>query len=508
MRIIIICILISVYQISICQTIITLQPDSAKYVINKNIYGHFAEHLGNSIYGGFYVGEKSSIPNTAGIRNDVIAALRDLKIPNLRWPGGCFADTYHWKDGIGPLKLRPSIINTNWGGTKEDNSFGTNNFLNMCEILGAEPYISGNVGSGSVQELADWVQYTNFSDGPMAKLRKEYGRSVPWNVKFWGIGNEAWGCGGNMTPEYYANEFRKYASFMNSSPAANLIKIASGANSEDYNWTEVLMKNIPISMLGGLALHHYSVIDWNKKGAAAEFSELEYSISLKRALKMEELITRHSAIMDKYDPAKNVALVVDEWGGWYNVEPGTNPGFLFQQNTMRDAMIAGVTLNIFNNHCDRVKMANLAQTINVLQSVILTHNESMILTPTYFVMQMYNVHQNADLIPSEITNMPYYKNGETSLPSISVSSSRKKDGSINISIVNIDASNSQTVEINGIKNAHSVTGKILSSDHLQDHNSFTNAKKIATKIFTNIKIQNNSIHIVIPAFSVIALHVN
>jgi len=330
-------------------TALSIKKVEKPITINKNIYGHFAEHLGRCIYGGFFVGDTSKIPNTDGVRNDIIAALKELKIPNLRWPGGCFADTYHWKDGIGPREDRPTIVNKWWGGVTEDNSFGTHDFLNLCEVLETEPYLSGNVGSGTVQELADWVQYTNFGGkSPMSDLRKKNGRTEPWKVKFWGIGNEAWGCGGNMTPEYYSGEYRKYATFMSDwENTGGLFRIASGANSGDYNWTEVLMKNIPGNMLGGVALHHYSVIDWGNKSDAVDFVEEQYFKTMREALKMEELVTKHGAIMDKYDPEKKVALIVDEWGGWYDVEKGTNPGFLYQQNTMRDAMIAGATFEYF-----------------------------------------------------------------------------------------------------------------------------------------------------------------
>ncbi|HUS01775.1 MAG TPA: alpha-L-arabinofuranosidase C-terminal domain-containing protein, partial [Chitinophagaceae bacterium] len=455
------------------QNTILLQADSSKIIINKFIYGHFAEHLGRCIYGGFYVGEDNKkIPNTNGVRNDVIVALKKLKVPLLRWPGGCFADTYHWKDGIGPKNKRPSIVNTNWGGVTEDNSFGTNEFLNMCELLGAEPYLSGNVGSGTVQELADWVQYTNFeTKSPMSDLRKKYGQQKPWNVKFWGIGNEAWGCGGNMKPDYYANVYRQFVTFMNNTSKTRLFKIASGASDADYNWTETLMKNIPARMLDGVAMHHYSVIEWNHKGPAVDFTEEQYFTILKNALLMDTLVTRHAAIMDKYDPQKRVALVVDEWGGWYDVEPNTNPGFLYQQNTMRDAMIAGVTLNIFNNHADRVRIANLAQAINVLQAVILTNEEKMILTPTYHVMEMYNVHQDARLIPLNIKCNDYVL-GIHKLPAVSASASIDPSGLTHISIVNIDAKNTQevSVNLNGRKYS-SVKGWILSSSQLQDHNT-------------------------------------
>jgi alpha-L-arabinofuranosidase len=490
---------------------IIVHPNEAKYTINKDIYGHFAEHLGRCIYGGFYVGESSTkIPHTKGVRNDVIDALKKLKIPNLRWPGGCFADTYHWKDGIGPKADRPKILNVWWGGVTEDNSFGTHDFLDMCESLGAAPYLSGNVGSGTVQELSEWVQYTNF-DGitPMSDLRKKNGREKPWSVTYWGVGNETWGCGGNMTAEYYANLYRQYATFMTNWNNKNKVfRIASGANSDDYHWTEVLMREIPHNMLEGVALHHYSVIDWSKKGPSTEFNEDTYFATMKKALLMEELVTRHSTIMDKYDPAKKVALVVDEWGGWYEVEPGTNPGFLFQQNTMRDALIASTTLNTFNNHADRVRMANLAQAINVLQAVILTNDEKIILTPTYHVMEMFNVHQNAKLVPISLHSSDYIL-GKDKLPAVSASASIDKNGTTHLSLSNIDAKNTQEISIDfsGIK-YKTVNGRILTSSKLQDFNSFESPNKIKPSEFKEAKLKEGMLSVTIPPFSVIILELN
>ena len=490
------------------QNQVIVNADLGKDIISKNIYGQFAEHLGHCIYDGFYVGEKNTkIPNKDGVRLDIIDALKKLKIGNLRWPGGCFADTYHWKDGVGPKEKRPSMVNVWWGGVTEDNSFGTHDFLNMCEAIGTEPYLAGNVGSGTVQELSDWTRYVNFEKGnPMADLRKQNGREKAWNVKLWGVGNEAWGCGGNMKPEYYANVYRQFTTYMTGWDNTNkLFRIASGASDNDYNWTEVLMRDIPHNMMEGLAVHHYSVIDWKKKGSATAFSEQEYFITMQRALQMEEIVKGHATIMDKYDPKKKVAMVVDEWGGWYEVEPGTNGAFLFQQNTIRDAMIAGTTLNIFHNHCDRVRIANLAQAVNVLQAVILTKEEKMILTPTYHVMEMYNVHQDATMLPLSIKSENYVV-GKDSLQAISASASRDKEGVVHISLVNINPNKSQDlmVSLRGIKTS-SISGRILTSEKLQDYNSFDNPNKIQPKEFKGASMQGDNLKVTLPPVSVVVL---
>ncbi len=491
------------------QNTLLVHAGKGKDTINKNIYGHFAEHLGRCIYGGLYVGDSNTtIPNKNGIRLDVMAALKKLKVPVLRWPGGCFADTYHWKDGVGPKANRPAMLNVWWGNVKEDNSFGTNEFLNMCEELGAEPYLSGNVGSGTPQELSDWIKYTTHPNGssPMTDLRLANNRSTPWKVRYWGLGNEAWGCGGNMKAEYYANIYRQYATFMTDwGNSDKIYRIASGASGSDYHWTEVLMKELPPSMFDALGLHHYSVIDWSKKGPATNFTEQQYFTTMKRALLMEELVTKHSAIMDKYDPQKKKALAVDEWGGWYDVEPGTNEAFLFQQNTMRDAMIAGTNLNIFNNHADRVKMANLAQMVNVLQAVILTNDEKIILTPTYHVMEMYNVHQDALMLPITLTSTDYVV-GTKKLKTISASASKDRNGLTHISLVNIHAAKTQTVTIKmqgaGYK---SVTGRILTSEKLQNHNSFEMPEKIKPEAFKGAVLSGGEMKVNVPPFSVIVL---
>ncbi len=508
-----IALLLGIFQTGFAQNRGVLNADLGRDTISHNIYGHFAEHLGHCIYDGLYVGEGSKIPNRDGVRTDLIEALKKLKVGNLRWPGGCFADTYQWKDGIGPKKDRPAMVNIWWGGTTEDNSFGTHDFLNLCETIGAEPYLAGNVGSGSVKDLTDWVRYTNREKGdPMTDLRKKNGREKPWTARMWGVGNEAWGCGGNMKVEYYANIYRQYATFMTDwANSDKLFRVASGANEADYNWTEVLMRDIPHWMLEGIALHHYSTVKWETKGSATQFSEEQYFKTMKSAIWMEELVTRHSTIMDKYDPVKKIALVVDEWGGWYDVEPGTNPGFLYQQNTMRDAMIAGVTLHIFQKHCDRVRVANLAQIVNVLQAVALTEGEKMILTPTYHVMEMLNVHQDALLLPMDL-RVNDYVFGAEKLPAVSASASRDKAGKTHISIVNIDPNKPQefSVSIRGMSASRSLseaetTGRILTSGKVQDFNSFDNPNFIKPAVFDGFSLKNGELKITLPPVSVVVL---
>jgi len=500
------CCILPATQVS-AQTQISFEPSASQTFINKNVYGHFAEHLGRCIYDGMYVGEgNTAIPNINGVRNDIIAALKRLKIPNLRWPGGCFADTYHWKDGIGPKDKRAAIVNTNWGEVTEDNSFGTHDFLNLCELLGTEPYISGNVGTGTVQEMVDWMQYTNFNTkSPMSDLRRQNGREQAWKVKYWGIGNETYGCGGHMRVEYYADLYRQYASFMSNDGKNNLSFVAAGAKNDDYHWTETLMKNIPHYLLDGIAMHHYSYVDWEEKGSATAFDEGQYFKTMKQAVWMEELVTKHAAIMDQYDPKKKVALVVDEWGGWYDVQPNTNPGFLFQQNTMRDAMIAGLTLNVFNNHADRVRMANLAQCVNVLQAVILTDKEKMILTPTYHVMEMFAVHQDAVLLPINIQTSDYSVGAEK-LPAVSASASIDSNNNTHISLVNIDSRKVQEVTINLKEHkAKQITGRILSSKQIQDCNSFETPEVIKPAVFKAIDFSGGLLRLKLPPFSVLVL---
>lgn len=488
---------------------VKIATNNTKGKISKDIYGHFSEHLGRCIYEGFWVGKDSEIPNVNGIRKDVVEALKEINIPVLRWPGGCFADEYHWRDGIGNVEERPTMINTHWGGVVENNAFGTHEFFELCELLGAEPYIAGNLGSGTVREMSEWIEYMTF-DGksPMADLRSKNGRKEPWKLKYFGVGNENWGCGGNMTPEYYANEYTRYATYTRNYGDNKLFKVACGPNDNNYNWTEVLMKNAG-RFIDGLSLHYYVIPGvWENKTSATVFDEQLWFTTLKKSYYMDELLTNHSKIMDKYDEGKRVALIVDEWGAWYDVEPGTNPGFLYQQNTMRDAMLAAVHLNIFNDHCDRVKMANIAQTINVLQSVILTEGEKIVLTPTYHVFNMYKVHQESLLLDSKILEEKYYEIGDEKIPQVSVSSSVNEKGIVNITLCNLNPNEDAEIicELDG--NMYSkCSGKVITASKINEYNDFGSDNNVSLKDFKEVSIDNNVIKLVLPKMSVVSVAV-
>lgn len=484
---------------------LVIRADQPKDTIHRNIYGHFAEHLGRCIYEGIWVGEDSKIPNVRGIRQDVVAALKKIKLPVLRWPGGCFADEYHWKDGIGPRDTRPAMINTHWGGVVENNHFGTHEFLDLCEQLECEPYVCGNVGSGGVQEMMEWVEYmTSDANSPMANLRRQNGREQPWKVRYFGVGNESWGCGGNMTPEYYADQYRRYNTFVKNYGGNQVYRIACGANGGDYNWTEVLMERVG-NRMNGLSLHHYTIPsgNWGRKGSATQFGEEHYHGALRRALEMESLVRRHSEIMDRRDPQKRIGMIVDEWGVWTDVEPGTNPGFLYQQNSLRDALVAALTLNIFNNHCDRVKMANLAQTINVLQAMALTDKEKMILTPTYHVFELYTVHHDARLLPTELQCADYTLGGNR-LPGLNVSASRAAEGVVNVTLCNLHPQTDVelTCELGGVK-AGRLTGRVLSADSYTAHNTFEKPDAVKPIEFGAFRVTEQGFTVTLPAKSVV-----
>jgi alpha-N-arabinofuranosidase len=472
--------------------------------INRNIYGHFAEHLGRCIYEGLWVGEDSETPNTRGIRNDVVAALKAIRVPVLRWPGGCFADEYHWRDGIGPREARPAQVNTHWGGVTESNHFGTHEFLDLCEQLECAPYICGNVGSGDVREMQQWVEYITLGGGSvMSDLRKANGRERAWKLPYFGVGNENWGCGGNMRPEYYADCYRRFQKYVYNFSGNKVFKIACGPNSANYDWTEVLMREAGRQM-HGLALHFYCG-SGRKKGLATEFEEADWSVLLKNALRMEELVTKHSAIMDRYDPERRVALVVDEWGTWHAVEPGTEPGFLYQQNTIRDALVASVTLDVFNNHCDRVRMANIAQTVNVLQAMVLTDGPRMLRTPTYHVFEMYAVHQDAEHVPTLLA-ADRCAFGDDSIPKVSASASRDAGGKLHLSLSNLAPNGEAKVRCVLRGDApKAVSGRILTSADMHAHNTFDAPGTVTPADFDGARVTAEGVAVAMPPMSVVVL---
>ena len=481
--------------------------------IEPEIYGHFSEHLGRCIYEGLYVGENSDIPNVNGMRTDVVEALKELQVPLLRWPGGCFADEYHWKDGIGPKENRKKMINTHWGGVVEDNSFGTHEFMELARQLGCKTYINGNVGSGTVQEMSEWVEYLTFNGvSPMADLRAKNGHAEPWTVDYWGVGNENWGCGGNMRPEFYGNLYRQFQTYVrNYDPQHPIKKICGGANVDDYEWTDVVLQTTfgrcPEFLHGqmdGLSLHYYvHPGGWENKGSATDFTTDVWYETLSRALYMQELVRKHGAIMDRFDPKKKVGMIVDEWGTWYQVEPGTNPGFLYQQNTVRDALVAAITLNIFNKHSDRVKMACLAQMVNVLQAVILTEGEKMLKTPTYHVMHMYRHHQGADLLESHLENAPGTGTAEHPVPKLTESVS-EKDGIITVTIGNLSATESEKVHLQLQGRGYKVLeAKIVSGQDIHSHNTFDAPETVCEKDFAV-----DGMKFTVPAASVVTVRLS
>jgi len=460
--------------------------------IDRNIFGQFAEHLGHGIYDGIWVGPDSKIPNTRGIRNDVVAALKALRVPNVRWPGGCFADEYHWRNGIGAQ--RAVTLNPNWGGVTEPNTFGTHEFMDFLDQIGAEAYVSANVGSGTPREAAEWLEYmTTAQPTTLAKERAANGHPAPYKVAFLGIGNESWDCGGNMTPDYYVSQMKIYSHFVrNFNPAQqdkqHMLKIAVGPGGDGprwTDWTETVMKAYQQHTwswdINGLSMHSYTVVKWPPSYKSVGFGEAEYSQILKSTLEMDGLINKHSAIMDKYDPDKKVALFVDEWGGWYAPLPGSNPGFLVQQNSLRDAVLAALNLNIFARHADRVRGANIAQMINVLQAMIIIDKEKMVLTPTYYVFKMYVPFQGATFVPVTLDGGSY-THGDVVLPRVDGIAAKDANGKLWLEITNIDPNQAVEIEVSlaGIT-AKSAAGETLTAPTVDGVNTFDAPNTVVPK---------------------------
>jgi alpha-N-arabinofuranosidase len=485
---------------------LVIHADQPGPKINRQVFGHFAEHLGHGIYGGVWVGEDSPIPNIRGYRRDVVEALREIAAPVIRWPGGCFADEYHWRDGVGPRATRPVKINTNWGGVAEPNSFGTHEFMEFAELVGAQAYVAGNVGSAPPSEMQDWIEYMTSPVGStLAKARAANGRTAPWKLAYFGIGNELWGCGGTMRPPYAVDVTRRYSTFIHSAAGQHILKIASGPNGDDYAWTEAMVQGAA-KQIDGLGLHYYTVVgSWAHKGRATGFDEAAWAEALAKAGRMDELITRHAAVMDRYDPGKRLWLVVDEWGAWYEVERGTNPGFLYQQNSLRDAVLAAQTLNIFIRHADRVKMATLAQMVNVLQSVILTDGPRMVRTPTYQVFALYKPFQDATSLPVEVTG-PVYAKGAWSMPAVSASAARDAAGVVHVALANLDPNRpiALSAQLPGLA-VRSVRGRVLTAARMDTVNTFDQPGAVVPQPFTGAALEEGRLSVRLPAKSVVVL---
>ncbi|MDC8786491.1 alpha-N-arabinofuranosidase [Roseateles koreensis] len=465
---------------------LTIDAAQAGPLINKHIYGQFAEHLGTGIYEGMWVGPKAKTPNTHGWRNDVLGALKALHVPLIRWPGGCFADEYHWRDGIGPRAKRPVKVNTNWGGVEESNAVGTHEFFDLVELLGADAYVNGNLGTGSTQEMAEWLEYMT-ADGKstLAQARRANGHAEPFKLSYFAVGNEAWGCGGSMTPEHYADLYKTAVTFLKAPDSRRPKFLASGGNDADTRWTEVLSHDIK-SNIDAISFHYYTLPTgkWETKGAATGFAEDQWINTLAQTLKMEPFIAQNVAVLDKNDPQKKIGFAVDEWGTWYDVEPGTNPGFLYQQNTLRDAVVAALNFNIFHAHADRVRMSNIAQMVNVLQAMILTDKDKMLLTPTYHAYAMYVPFQDATSLPLSIANNPAYSLGGTSIPGLSASAARSKDGKLYLALVNSNphVPLNVAVRVKG-ETATAAHGQVLTADAMDARNTFQAPQQVQPRAF-------------------------
>lgn len=500
----------SVVQAAPYQAFLEIDTKKPGATIHRNIYGQFAEHLGRGIYEGVWVGENSNIANTNGFRDDVIEALKAIKVPLVRWPGGCFADEYHWRDGIGPREKRPVRVNTHWGGVEESNAFGTHEFFELVEMLGAEAYVSGNLGSGSVQEMAEWVEYiTSDSNSSLAQLRKKNGREKPWSLHYFGIGNESWGCGGHMRPEYYSDLYLHYSTFLKTAQDTKFIGSGGYPDGDDATrWTQVLSDRITRKM-NAISFHYYTLPsgNWDKKGRALAFAEREWFDALAQTLKMKGFIAENIKVLEDNDPDKKLGFYVDEWGTWYDPEPGDNPGFLYQQNTLRDAIIAALNFNIFHQFADRVQMTNIAQMVNVLQAMILTDKEKMLVTPTYHAFGMYSVFQDATFLPVNLRIDKTYQLGEKSLPAISATAARAKDGKVYLALVNLDPKTPAQIKTTLLGDKITqLRGQLLTAPSMDAHNSFEKPQQVRPSEFKTRGKSYNSI--LLPPKSILVVSVN
>lgn len=488
----------------------TLKADQPGAPISRYIYGQFSEHLGRGIYDGVWVGEDSKIPNVRGIRSDVVNALKDAHVPIIRWPGGCFADEYRWRDGIGPRDKRPSRKNNWWGGSPESNAFGTHEFMDFVEQVGADPYVSINAGSSDPTEMREWIEYmTSPGDDTLAQERRANGRDKPFKVPVIGIGNESWGCGGEMTPEYYANEYKRFNAFFHKNSDNPAVRVASGANSFDTHWTEVMMRDVGPRRMDAISLHYYTLPtgDWSHKGPATGFSQQDWVDTFSQTLRMEDLLQKQIAVMDAADPEKKVGLYVDEWGTWYDVEKGTNPGHLYQLNTLRDGVLAAANFNIFHHHTDRVRLTAIAQTINVLQAMILTEGDQIALTPTYYAYKMYVPFQDSTALPLDITSPNFTLGGKT-IPAVNASAAKGKDGKTWIGLSNMDPEDEVTLTIDlGTLKAKNVSGTVMTSDKMDAYNAIGKPATVMPVTYKGGKLKGSTLTLTLPAKSVVVVSV-
>lgn len=487
---------------------LVVNADQPGPIIHRNVYGQFAEHLGTGIYEGMWVGPDSKIPNVRGWRKDVVAALKGLHVPLVRWPGGCFADEYHWREGIGARKSRPVKVNTTWGGVPENNAVGTHEFFDLVEQLGAEAYVNGNLGTGSAQEMAEWLEYmTAEGNSTLAQLRRKNGRDKPFRVHYFAVGNEAWGCGGNMRPEFYADQFRQVATFLKTPRDNRPVLIASGGNDLQTNWTEVLSKGV--HGVNAISHHAYTLPTgkWERKGAATGFPEAEWISTLANTQRIDEIITKNSAILDQNDPSKKIGFYFDEWGSWYDPEPGSNPGFLVQRNTLRDALLAALHFNVFHAHADRVQMTNVAQMVNVLQAMILTAKDKLVLTPTYHAFALYTPFQDATSLPARIENNPLYKIGAAEMPGLSATAARGKDGKLYIGLVNSNATQAAELTLQvGAGVPKAVHGKLLTAGAMDAQNELGKPPEV-TPVAFDAQAADGKLTLKLPAKSIVVVAV-
>ncbi len=465
-------------------TRLRLQDDQPGPTIHKNVYGQFAEHLGRGIYGGVWVGESSRIPNTRGFRNDVVQALKELQVPVVRWPGGCYADQYHWRDGIGPRSERKKTINVNWGDVVEDNSFGTHEFFELVEMLGADAYVNINVGTGTPGEMMEWIEYmTSASDSTLANLRRKNGRAKPWRVHYLGIGNETWGCGGSMSPQHYSDVYRQFATFVKTPADNRPIIVASGGNNEETVWTQQLIDSVKESWtlrMDGIAHHYYTIPtgSWERKGFALGFPESEWFSAFFQTLRIRGFLESNVRVLDAKDPKKKVGFFVDEWGTWYDSAEGASQANLYQQNSLRDALVAALNFHVFHDFAERVRMTNIAQMVNVLQAMILTDGQSMLLTPTYHAFHMYRPFQGARHVRAQLRDVPDYRVGNRRIPKVSATAGIGKDGKLYLGLINTHPSQAERVQVSAARSLAKASGRLLSGSALDAHNTFAAPNQI------------------------------